>query len=222
MTTEVIKFAYWGRFARLAAPMMALTYAGIPFEVESVAGKWETDQHDRKRFPTGDIPVMYVKGKTVCESIAINQYCGLVAGLWPTDPLESTQVLEVLLTAEEIFTGPFVTNFFKASKMFQQLTDEEFKKIREGPFTDTLKFYLGRLNEIATINGHPGFTVGDKFSMADICVWYLYGSVASGQWDHVSTNILEAFPALAAVTAKVNAIKGRSAAWDALMTELGA
>jgi glutathione S-transferase len=135
-----VKIAYWGRFARAAAPLMALTYAGIPCEVESVGGTWEKDQLDRKRFPTGDIPVLYVEGKTICESIAINQYCGLAAGLWPTEPIPSAQVLEVLLTIEEIFTGPWGCNFFKASRFFQKMSDEEFKAIRSGPFTEQVKF----------------------------------------------------------------------------------
>jgi glutathione S-transferase len=209
MTHPPIKFAYWSGLGRLVTPRLALAYAGIPCEVESVAESWGTVQHDRTRFPTGDIPVLYVGDRIICESLAINHYVGLLTDLWPSDPLLGGQVMEIFATTEEIYTSPWGCNLYKTVARFNPgLTDDEAKKLKEGPFIEHLRFYLNRLNQIVEQNGHRGFSVGNRRTISDFLIFNLLNSARSqmASFAGVPSTASEGFAALDAVFNSVVAI----------------
>lgn len=169
-----LTLTYFDFGGRSAAPRLALAYAGIPLEFETIPwGKWDEWKLDASRFPTEDIPVLRIGDKrVVTQSAAISQYCGLLAGLWPSDPEGAAVNAEIFATVEEIYTSFFGTCMYKTLPMFNAgVSDEEFAK-RQADYHKHLLFYARRVNDIIAC-GKNRFAAGDSLSVADFYVWQL-------------------------------------------------
>lgn len=205
-----IVLTYFAGSGRLTPALLAFKLAGIPFERENLDhAAWAEASKDLSRFPLGDIPVMSVDGRVVCESFSIAHYAGVLTNLWPKDAFESTRTLEVFLTIEEVVTGSWGVNFMKTlmGPANPELTAEKQKELREGPFKDHFSFYLRRVNDIIVQNGDNGFTVGNSVTVVDFLVWQIVNMFASGHIDHVPANAFDAFPAIKKVAANVESIE---------------
>ena len=210
MSAPKIVLSYWPSSGRLTPAIFALTLGGIPFERENLTHQeWATASSDLTRFPLGDIPVMSVDGKVISQSYAIAHYAGVLTGLWPKDAFGSARAMEVMLTAEEIVSGPWGVNYMSTVMLPSNpdLTAEKQKELREGPFKAHLLFYARRLNEIILQNGDNGFTVGDSLSVADFIIWQMYAMFTSGDVDHLPTTILDEFTGMRKVAATVGAVE---------------
>ena len=210
MSSPKIVLTYFDRPGRLTPALLAFKLAGIPFERENLDhAAWAEASKDLSRFPLGDIPVMSVDGRVVCESFSIAHYAGVLTNLWPKDAFESTRTLEVFLTIEEAISGAWGVNFKKTlmNAANPGLTAEKQKELREGPFKEHLLFYARRVNDIIVQNGDSGFSVGNSVTVADFFIWQVVHMFTCGRFDHLSSPIFDAFPAIKKVVANVESIE---------------
>eukprot|EP01084_Bolivina_argentea_P133989 236421_1 len=156
MAAPQLKLSYYPMAGRSLPARAALAYKGIDFEFEGLTNWSEAAvNEDRQRFPLGDIPVLEVKSAdgtshVISETIPVNHYVGSLTGLWPTDVLRSTQVLEVFHTFELILNGsPWDKEDCNYNATYA-MTEEEAAKAKAGPISRRMKFYLTRINDIVS------------------------------------------------------------------------
>lgn len=216
--TDKIVITYFPIHARAAAARMALLYADVPFEVESVTiPAWLSGENKNlEKYPLGDVPVFSVNGQVVSGSLPMWQYCGAKAGLWPTDIFETSRVLEYFCSTEEIFTGYDGVNLIQT--IFMQ-NEEEKKKAREGPVSGRVAFYMRRVEEIAQLNGACGRLVGAKPTIADFHLWWMAATLVNGDFEYLSPTLVTSLPGVMAVKAAVEALAESHPALKAYMAE---
>jgi glutathione S-transferase len=196
-----LKLTYFPIAGRSFPARASLTLKKIPFEFEQIPFEdWFGKQPgaNRDRFPLGNIPVLYVDGKPLCESIAINQYVGQLTGLWPTDPLEAARALEILLVMEIVWTGapegPDDHHFSSTMSM----PEEAKKAAREGAITKRIQYNYAYIEKII---GTDGFAVGGKLSIVDFALAQFVGAIKSGHFDYLTAEATVApFPNLLRLT----------------------
>jgi glutathione S-transferase len=192
-----LSFSYFGGEAgRLFGPRAALTLKKVPFQLELLTFEQWSDKTlsgNRDKFPLGNVPVLYVDGKPLCESIAINMYVGQLTGLWPTDPLESARALEILLVTEIIWTGapegPDDHNLISTYYM----SGDALKAAREGPVTRRIQYNFSYLDKIV---GDAGFAVGGKLSIVDFWLAQFVVGITTGHFEFIDPAVAAPFTKL--------------------------
>ena len=218
MADGKIVITYFPIHARAAAARMALLYADVPFEVETVGiPEWLGGENKNlAKYPLGDLPVMSIDGKVVSGSLPMWQYSGQRSGLWPTDAFETARVLEYFGATEEIFTGYDGVNMI--TTIFMQ-DEAEKQKAREGPLTERFQFYLRRVEELAQANGACGRLAGAKPTVADFHLWWLATTLANGHFEYLAPSLATSLPGVMAVAKAVEALADAHPKMKAYMAE---
>jgi len=128
-----------------------------------------------------------VDGFEMAQSLPILQYCGKLAGLYPSDPLKAFQVDEVINTVQE-FSGRALE--YKGDDI------EKLKASRTKFVNETIPRQLGSLEK-----GEGPWAVGKSVSIADLSLYCLIAWFKSGSSElkYISPNALDGFTNIIAV-----------------------
>jgi len=161
----------------------------IPRLLLAVAGKFPGDDYTDGRFsepPTGlegnlgRMPVVAVGEASIGQSAAINYYLAAENNLLGSNNLEAAQILAIGEHVKELMTAFRAIVAWGAEPTEEQLqkwfeegsTDATGPADRAGHSTRFLTWWLGRIEAVL---GAQGFAVGDKLSLADVQLFFIFG-----------------------------------------------
>lgn len=182
---------------------LALTLAGLPFEDKRVSWPdWATLKPTMKY---GQLPLLKVGDEELYQSNAMLKYVALASGkLYPPPSDLTAQVLcdEMLFLATDMLNAwvPPLYSAIRPNVLGHEFDDEDqqkelVKKMRTTFVEETMpkfmKFFTRELEMT------QGFLAGKDPTIADCALVPLLHSFTKGQFDHVPSNCLEAYPVVA-------------------------
>lgn len=177
---------------------LALTAAGIPFTDERLDREaWGAR---KAATPFGGVPVLTDGARTLSQSNAILTWVGRTGGLHPQDLWTAAEHEAIMDSVEEL-----------RAKMPSPSTDDEKRTAREA-------FGAGWLTQWAgTIAGRirGPFLEGDTLSVADLKLYVIQRSFQRNAYDHLPGTFFNAWPAILAHYAAVEAHPVVAAYWAA-------
>jgi maleylacetoacetate isomerase len=150
----------------------ALAHKGIPFTsvpVDLERGEQLSAEH-RERNPMGQVPALFIDGRTLAESVAILEYLEETRPSPPLYPKDHgararvRQVVELVNSGIQPFQRPAVTARHSADPAEQDAFRRHF--IERG--LGALEILLGSIH--GEIPGEGGFAVGAALTAADLAV----------------------------------------------------
>lgn len=142
---------------------LAFVLGGIEFDDERIsAEEWK---QIKPTTPYGKLPILYVDGQKVAQSIAILRYVGKLGGLYPEEKEQALRVDEVMDVAGDV-----------SGILSKGATSEEAGKMMQG--------LERRVNEW----GDGEWLVGDSVSVADLAVVGLVVNMKGGRWKGVEAD----------------------------------
>jgi len=106
---------------------------------------------------------------------------------------------------EQIFTGADALMNMNSTRTIQD--PEKVKEARQGPFTETVKFYLRLVNKVVEDESTaPGFSVGSTLTAADLQIEMVVGFLEKYCEYFDFTVVTEGFPKLIAIRDQVSGI----------------
>nr|AFJ75809.1 glutathione s-transferase S2 [Nilaparvata lugens]5H5L_A Chain A, Glutathione s-transferase S2 [Nilaparvata lugens]5H5L_B Chain B, Glutathione s-transferase S2 [Nilaparvata lugens]BAS01274.2 prostaglandin D synthase [Nilaparvata lugens] len=150
------KLTYFN-FAGLGEPIRwMLSYLDVPFEDNRIEREqWPTI---KSTTPYGQVPVLEVDGKQVCQSTAIARYLGKKAGLAGSNEWEDLMIDTMIDTFNDFRSS--------ISKWFRESDEATKKKLEETLLNETVPFYFNKFNDHIKNNG--GYLANGKLSWGDI------------------------------------------------------
>ncbi|XP_065201773.1 glutathione S-transferase isoform X2 [Planococcus citri] len=132
-----------------------LSYGGVDFIDDRF------DRNDwpkiKKETPFGQVPVLEVNGKKVCQSTAISRYLAKQFGLVGKDDWENLEIDSTVDTIHDVRAKI-------AAHHYEDNAETKAKKLEAAK--ELVPFYIERLDEQVKKNG--GYFVGGKLTWADI------------------------------------------------------
>lgn len=161
----------------------------IPRLLLAIAGKFPGDDYTDGRFSEppaglegnlGRMPVVAVGEASIGQSAAINYYLAAENNLLGSNNLEAAQILAIGEHVKELNTAFRAIVAWGAEPTEEQLqkwfeegaTDSTGPADRAGHSTRFLTWWLGRIEAVL---GSQGFAVGDKLSLADVQLFFIFG-----------------------------------------------
>ncbi|XP_022200993.2 glutathione S-transferase [Nilaparvata lugens] len=150
------KLTYFN-FAGLGEPIRwMLSYLDVPFEDNRIEREqWPTI---KSTTPYGQVPVLEVDGKQVCQSTAIARYLGKKAGLAGSNEWEDLMIDTMIDTFNDFRSS--------ISKWFKESDEATKKKLEETLLNEKVPFYFNKFNDHIKNNG--GYLANGKLSWGDI------------------------------------------------------
>jgi len=177
---------------------LALVLGGIPFEDVRHKRPAMIEMRDSGELPYGQLPIMYVDGKKLSQSVAIGQWCAKQAGLVPKDDFEAATVDSIvqfiLQDVRERVIRPSMSDELDAAKK-AAMRKECHEKLLPAKFAMLEKQV-----------GDKGFLVGDKVTMADLHFYVLANWIGMGVLDGITGDCLRPFPKLTALVKSLNEV----------------
>ncbi len=175
-----IKLTYFDFHGGRGEPIrLALHIGDIDFEDQRVPVKeWPAI---KAQMPFRALPTMTVDGETLTQSNTILRFAGQLAGLIPSDLVESMQCDEILDAIEDIGTQVVATFF---------MSDEDKKVAREKLASGAIPLYLSRFSAQLQQRGDQ-FMAGDRLSVADLKLFVWLKNLRSGILDHIPTDLVD-------------------------------
>ena len=169
---------------------LALTAAGVEFEdIRVNRPQWA---ELKPNTPYGALPVLEDGDLRLAHSSAILGYIGRGHGLHPTDSRTAAEHEALMQSVEDLrHKVPGGKN----------MPEDEKKAAREA-------FAAGWLSQwAATVADRivGPFVEGDKLHVADLKLYVILRAYLSGGYDHISPSMFDAYPALGALHAAVDA-----------------
>eukprot|EP01125_Pyxidicula_operculata_P023242 TRINITY_DN9958_c0_g1_i1.p1 TRINITY_DN9958_c0_g1~~TRINITY_DN9958_c0_g1_i1.p1 ORF type:complete len:219 (+),score=60.03 TRINITY_DN9958_c0_g1_i1:116-772(+) len=187
MTTPKIKLTYFNLPGSRTEPSrVALHIANIPFEDHRVTNEeWAAL---KPKAPLGQVPILEVDGKVMCQSNAIMRYIGKLTKLYPTDDWQAAKVDEIMDTIEDWI------NTLMPSVRIQDL--DQKKAVREELCAPggALVSILEKLDKLLSDNKTGKFCVGDEVTMADLKLTYNSKMISFGFFHFLPENITDNYP----------------------------
>jgi len=175
------KLVYFNGKGRAELIRLVLTYAGEKFEDSRVDhSQWGTLKPNT---PWGSVPYLEVDGKQLAQSNTIARFLARKHGLAGSNEWEQALIESALDSTEDIFTH--VSRVFRADASKK---DEEAKKLRE----EELPKILANFDKYASKNGHNGYLVGNKLTLADLALYNIIDQLITHK--HLSQEDLEKYP----------------------------
>ena len=166
---------------------LALVLGGIAFEDVRHKRPAMIEMRDSGELPYGQLPIMYVDGKKLSQSVAIGQWCAKQAGLVPKDDFEAATVDSIvqfiLQDVRERVIRPSMSDELDAAKK-AAMRKECHEKLLPAKFAMLEKQV-----------GDKGFLVGDKVTMADLHFYVLANWIGMGVLDGITGEVRPASPA---------------------------
>lgn len=130
----------------------------------------------------GRMPIAQIGDEYIGQSAALNYYFAAENGLLGSNNLEAAQIIAVTEHVKEMMTA--FRNIVKwgeeptteaLDKWFNEgATDVSGPAAREGQSTRYLTWWMGRMEADL---GDKGFAVGNKLSLADVMLFYVFADV---------------------------------------------
>ncbi|MGI9295429.1 MAG: glutathione S-transferase family protein [Pseudomonadales bacterium] len=178
MTTY--KLSYFDFDGGRAEPIrIAFHVAGIEFEDKRLSFPEFGEMRKNTRF--NSVPVLEIDGAAITQSNALCRYIGKMAGLYPTEDLQSLYCDEVLGAVEDVIH--YIVQTFG-------LEGEELRAAREKLADGWLSIYLQGLGELLSRGGGEYFA-GNGLSVADLKVFVQTRALRSGNLDYIPTDIVQ-------------------------------
>ena len=181
------KLTYFDMDGGRAEPVrIAFHHGGIEFEDNRISFEDFMKMRESTRF--NSVPTMEIDGKVVTQTNAMLRYVGKKVGLYPEDEMQAFYCDEPMDAVEDLLhriVGTF------------GLEGDELKQAREKLVAGWLTTFIKGLDELLARGGGEYFA-DNRLTVADLKVFVQTGSLASGFFDHVPTDIVEQIaPALA-------------------------
>jgi glutathione S-transferase len=174
-----LKLTYFDFHGGRGEPARLAMYIG-GIEFEDYRFSFDKFAEVRKTTPLGQVPTLFVDGKQITQSNAINRFLGKMANLYPADNFQALLCDEIMDAIEDI-TTKIVATF--------GMEGDALKTAREalaaGPFATYLSWAEKKLNE----QGGEYF-VENRLTMADLKVFVWIRGLNSGTLDHISTSLV--------------------------------
>jgi len=172
---------------------LALTIAGVPFE--DIRIKFEDWPAKKESCPFGQMPLLWIDDKMVCQSGAILRYAGKMSGLYPKDDFEAMRVDEMLgIIADcKMKLGASLYESDPAKKTMMRKTFSE----------ETFPTWASKLEAYLKTTGAGQFLTGNNMSVADLELMVFKDWVSSGVLDDVPKDIFNKYTVLCNISTAV-------------------
>ncbi|CDF35921.1 Glutathione S-transferase [Chondrus crispus] len=177
-----IKLTYFDMRGRAEASRLALVVGEIPFEDERVV--FDHWKEAKPKTPYAALPMLTVDGMQVAQSDAILRYCGKLAGLYPSDPLEAAKVDEV---------GGVIDDVTHAMYRYRGDDKDKLREERDKFSKVDVPRYVGALEKRLEAFGDGPWAVGGNMTIADLHICHLVTNIRCGMLDFVDKDLLEGY-----------------------------
>eukprot|EP00470_Lotharella_oceanica_P009414 CAMPEP_0170187298 /NCGR_PEP_ID=MMETSP0040_2-20121228/41356_1 /TAXON_ID=641309 /ORGANISM="Lotharella oceanica, Strain CCMP622" /LENGTH=172 /DNA_ID=CAMNT_0010434301 /DNA_START=72 /DNA_END=590 /DNA_ORIENTATION=+ len=132
-------------------------------------------------------------GEKIGQTRSITRFIGKMSGLYPAfDALTAAKIDDVMDICEDLMTS--------VNKIGQGMEKAEKEKARaEGMKSGKPAAILKAIESYIGAQGKNGCAVGDKLTLADICIFSYTNLVVCGFYDGVSPDVLKDYPKIQAV-----------------------
>jgi len=163
------KLTYFDLPGRAEPIRIALTAAGVDFE--DVRLTFEEWPKLKSSTPVGNLPMLEVDGVKMGQSIAILNYAGKLAKIYPLDDhLLALQIDEIVLHVIDMVSE-------KIQVMFAPVKD---KKARAKKFVEeSFPSWFSKIEKLLLSRGQKDFCVGTSLTIADLSLWSLVTQMGS-------------------------------------------
>jgi len=192
MPEHSVKLFYFPLRCRAETARLLLAYSGTKYEDVTITfEQWPTM---KEKMPMGQVPVLEVDGKQLCQSTAIARYlareCGL-AGKNNWDMSRADMIVDGIFDMWGHLKDVYMPKFLQGDK---KTADENWAKLSDS----TLKTFLDKYTQFLKENGGEWF-VGGSLTWADIAVAEFVAVLE----DCFSPNTLDNHPQLKAFKEKI-------------------
>lgn len=157
-----LKITYFNFKGRAELSRIVCAAAGLEFEDHRYAeGEWESPT-GKAATPHGQVPVLTVDGKPYSQSLAIATYLAREGGLYGSSNLDGLAIDQYCQLCKDFLDAAVRAIFEKDAAKKETL----MKELKE----ETVDKYYN-LWEKALADNKTGYMVGDKLSLADLCVF---------------------------------------------------
>uniref|UniRef100_A0A6S8BHM6 Glutathione S-transferase n=2 Tax=Sar TaxID=2698737 RepID=A0A6S8BHM6_9STRA len=180
--------AFW----RAEVPRLAFFIGGVDFEDKRLTS--EEFREKKSEFPFGQIPVLYVDGKSVAQSGGICRFAGKKAGkgLYPRDDFLAAKVDEVIDFASDMTS--------KVAPSLREKDPEKRVEMRKVLAEETLPNCFAMLERVLKENGaNSNYFVGNSLTIADLAIWRIMWWFTNGILDGIPKDIAAPFTGLCRV-----------------------
>ncbi|CAL4094872.1 unnamed protein product [Meganyctiphanes norvegica] len=161
------KLIYFNLQARAELTRWCFAYGGIPYEDDRIEGTWV---QRKKEMPAGKIPVLYVDGKPLTESLAIARYAAKQAGLVPRDDLQAAYCDAMVDT----MAGEVLHTIYQHIVFGKDEPAEKQRKLKED-LVPKWNPILKRLNERLS---NQDWFISDRVTWVDLAISFIFGKAA--------------------------------------------
>jgi len=195
------KLVYFDGRGRGELIRLLFAQAGVEYVDERISfSDWGAIKADKARFPLGQMPVLELDGKILCQTMVIARHLAREFGLAGTNAMEMAVIDQTVATAIDLQSSIFDIAFAKD----EAVKAENLKKFTEVQAPKVLAFFTLWLKK----NGEgKGFMVGDKMTLADITLYSVFEKV-----EGIAPGVLADYPELKALNDRV-ASAPKIAAW---------
>lgn len=184
-----IKLVYFDfPFWRVDVCRLTLEIANIKYENVVLSKKYFLKNKKTKEFPFGQLPILIVNNKTIAQTSAMIRYCGRLANLYPSDPMECALVDQIIDFANDIT--------YLISPSIREKDEAEKKAKRKKLNDNILPEWISYLERFFIINNNGKYFVTEKFTVSDLVVWRILLWLTSGKLENVDLKLKDRFPKL--------------------------
>ncbi|GLD91570.1 hypothetical protein PINS_up000103 [Pythium insidiosum] len=191
-----LKLTYFNFGGRAEATRLAFYIGNVPFEDHRLT--MEEFATLKPSFPAGQVPILEVDSKVICQSQAILRFAGRLANLYPiNDPKAALKIDEILNGMEEL-----------ADKIAPSIREQDAtkrKEMREELASNVIPRYLKSVDaRLAKLKECSAIST-DDILIHDLDIFLFVRNMRSGRLDHIPSDIAESYKHVVAVEAKVAA-----------------
>lgn len=135
--------------------------------------------------PYGSLPTMMIDGQEAAQSNALLRYCGKLAGLYPSDPLQALKVDEIIDAIGDLTAAVY---------RYKGEDKEKLKMEREKFCKEDAPRYFGGIEKRLEKFGSGPWAVGEEITIADLAISHAVTNIKCGILDHVPKDLLDCYP----------------------------
>eukprot|EP00501_MAST-03F_sp_TOSAG23-6_P001441 GSMAST32.ASY1.ANO1.1498.1 assembled CDS len=192
-----IKITYFDIQGAAEASRLSLVIAKIPFTDERVNREGMNALKDAGKLPCGQLPIMEVDGKSMCQSEAMARYLGKLCNTYPNDPWMAAKVDEIT---------QFINQDIRERCIYPSFREKDSVKkadMRKVLAEETLP---AKFKVLESYLSSSGFFVGESVTLADLNAYVLFNWIGMEVLDGIPKEVVLNFPSLQNLCRKINEI----------------